>query len=278
MVVELNRKLVRRHFSFQADEYDRYALVQARVVARLLQILDNELLTGRCLEIGTGTGHFSAELVKGHPGLEPVVSDLAHGMTRHAAQRVSAALAVDADAGSLPFRPASFQTVISSSVYQWVEDLALAFAEVERVLLPGGLFVFALFGERSLHELRTSHRRAVNEIQEGRTSHAQEFPSEAELKRALQNSGLQKRQLFSEQELEYHPSVPTLLRSLKKIGAGNASNRRPPGLASRQVMQRMIDVYNETFGSSAGIPATYQVIYGVARKDVQTICRTAHLR
>jgi len=268
MVIELNRNLVRSHFSSQAEEYDRYALVQTRVVDRLLQLVAVETLTGRCLEIGTGTGRFSAELVKTHPALQPVVSDLAHGMTRHAAQRVKDALAVDADAGCLPFRPASFATVISSSVYQWVEDLTSAFREVERVLRPGGLFVFALFGEQSLHELRTSHQLAVNELQAGRMSHAQEFPAEAELKQTMNNSRLQCLQLFSEQEVEFHANVPDLLRSLKKIGAGNASRHRPPGLASRQVMQRMIDIYVGRYSSNSGVPATYQVIYGVARKSL----------
>lgn len=268
MSFELNRQLVRRHFSSQADEYDRYARVQARVVERLVAIAGEiGLAAGRCLEIGTGTGHLTAELYRCSPQLEPVVSDLAHTMTRHAAQRLNGCPALDADAGSLPFRPNSFCTVVSSSVYQWVDDLNAAFAEVERILLPGGVFIFALFGEQSLHELRTSHRRALAELQVGRSSHAQRFPSEQEVGRALRDNGLQVRQLFSEFEEDFHADVPTLLRGLKKIGAGNASTRRPPGLASRQVVQRMIDIYTAAFGSPAGIPATYQVVYGVAGKN-----------
>jgi len=264
---ELNLKLVRQHFSCHAEEYDRYAVVQARVVARLLEILAHTDLTGgRCLEIGTGTGRFSAELVRRIPEFKPVLSDIAHGMTLHAAQRLAGSMAVDADASRLPFAAATFRSVLSSSVYQWVEDLPAAFAEVQRVLLPGGNFVFALFGEQSLYELRGSHRRAVRDLKSGRDSHVQGFPGEKDVRQSLAVDGLQVVQLYSEQEVEFHPSVPALLRNLKKIGAGNASAQRPPGLASRQVMQRMIEFYGETFGSEEGIPATYQVIYGVARK------------
>lgn len=271
MVSELNRQLVRRHFSSQADEYDRYARVQARVVDRLVAIAGEVgLAAGLCLEIGSGTGHLSDQLWRRTPQLEPVVSDLAHTMTRRAAQRLNGCPALDADAASLPFQPNSICTVVSSSVYQWVDDLTAAFAEVERVLVPGGVFLFALFGEQSLHELRASHRRALAELEVGRPSHAQQFPSEQAVGRALRGSGLQITQLFSELEEDFHANVPALLRSLKKIGAGNASSQRPPGLASRQVMQRMIDIYHAEFGSVAGIPSTYQVVYGVAGKPVRS--------
>jgi malonyl-CoA O-methyltransferase len=267
VATELNRQQIKDHFSRHAEDYDRYALVQTRVVARLLELLRNsDLARGRCLEIGTGTGRFSAELIGQIPGLQPVLTDIAHGMTLHAARRLSGSSAVDADASCLPFAPAVFYSVVSASVYQWIEDLGRAFAEVRRVLCRGGMFAFALFGERSLYELRSSHHQALAELKAGRMSHAQEFPGVAEVASGLAAAGLQVRQLFSEQELEFHPSVPALLRSLKKIGAGNASVQRPPGLASRQVMQRMIDLYTEGFANAAGIPATYQVIYGLAGK------------
>jgi malonyl-CoA O-methyltransferase len=264
---ELDRQLVRDHFSRHAQDYDRYALVQSRVVARLLELLaEFDLTVGQCLEIGTGTGRFSAELVRHNPGVQPVLSDIAHGMTQHAARRLPGSAAVDADASCLPFATAAFQTVVSASVYQWIEDLGEAFAEVQRVLRPGGTFVFALFGERSLDELRTSHHQALADLKTGRASHVQRFPGEGGVASALADAGLEIRQLFSEQELEFHSSVPALLRGLKKIGAGNASAQRPPGLASRQVMQRMIDLYTDAYGTAAGIPATYQVIYGLAGK------------
>jgi malonyl-CoA O-methyltransferase len=64
-------------------------------------------------------------------------------------------------------------------------------------------------------------------------------------------------------EIEYHADVPALLRSLKKIGAQNASSAGPPGLASRRVMQRMMDIYRQRHGVGGRIPATYQVIYGM---------------
>jgi SAM-dependent methyltransferase len=43
-----------------------------------------------------------------------------------------------ADARSLPFPEASFDAVVSTQVYEYVDDIAAALAEARRVLSPGG--------------------------------------------------------------------------------------------------------------------------------------------
>jgi len=264
---DLDRQAVRRHFSAHAGEYERYARVQQRVVERLVGVLPDSLPAGRCLDIGTGTGRLSAEISRRFAGIRPILSDLAHGMTLQARRHLPELPAVDADASALPFAPASFSLVVSASVYQWVEDLPVAFAEVARVLERDGHFVLALFGERSLEELRQAHRQALLELGSPRSSHVQSFPDTGAIAAALDLAGFEPLQLFAELEREVHPGVPALLRALKRIGAGNASSRRPPGLASRQVMERMIRIYREEFGEEGGVPATWQVVYALARKQ-----------
>lgn len=260
----VDKRLVRRHFGRHAEEYDRYAVVQRRVVQKLVSYLPETPPSPLALEIGTGTGSLARALGRKWSELPMVLSDLAHGMTCHARDQVPRAVAVDADAASLPFLTGRFSAVFSTSVYQWVDDLSGAFGEVSRVLSPGGLFGFALFGERSLSELRASHRHAMQRFGRGRLSHAQEYPSVTEVCRALEASDFNIRLLNEEEELDFHPDVPALLRSLKKIGAGNASANRPHGLASRRVMTEMIDYYTRQFGCDEGIVATYHVIYGLA--------------
>ena len=61
---------------------------------------------------------------------------------------------ISADAEWLPFADAAFGLVLSTSTLQWLNSLDLAFAEALRVLAPGGLFCFAMFGEKTLFELR----------------------------------------------------------------------------------------------------------------------------
>lgn len=266
---ELSRLQVRRQFNAHAEEYDRYAVVQQHVVDRLGGLFDWEVEPeGPVLEIGTGTGGLAQRILQSCPDLQLVLADLAHGMTRHARERLAINRAVDADAGELPFAASVFAGITSSSVYQWVEPLPDAFREVTRVLRPGGWFVFALFGENSLCELKTSHRQALLDCGKEQASHVQEFPTIDDVAAALATSGMECTHIFTEQEVEFHQDVLTLLQGLKRIGAGNASKRRPPGLASRQVMQRMMEIYDEKHRCEEGIPATYEVIYTIAGKPV----------
>ncbi len=262
---DIRRDEVRAHFSAHADEYDRYAVVQKRVVAQLLERLPAAPPTGLWLDLGCGTGELAQALRQIQPSQPLLVADIAHGMTCHAAERVADVFAVDADAEALPLADASCSLILSSSMYQWVDDLGRAFAENWRVIRPGGTFLFALFGRATLHELRASHRAALAEAGNPYPSHMQSFPETEAVQKALAAAGFAF-DLWSNEEVEHHPDVATLLRHLKKIGAQNASSKRPPGLASRRVTQRMIDLYGERFAAPQGIPATYEVIYGIATK------------
>ncbi len=262
----LDLERVRRNFSCHAEQYDRYAVVQKRVVKGLLERIGaRKVPAGEALEVGTGTGELTRGLLQICPQVRPVVSDLAHGMTRLASERLPGIAAIDADAHALPVRGGALSLVYSSSVYQWVEDLPLAFAEAARVLAPGGLFACALFAERTLWELREAHRKAASE-RRGH-SHVQSFPTESGVRGALEGAAFTSIELSSCDEIDLHPDVPSLLRALKRIGAGNAAAERPEGLSPRRVIQRMIELYEEKHRRPDGrIPATYHVVYVLARK------------
>ncbi len=265
----LDAQRVRRNFSLRAAEYDSHAAVQRRVVDRLLQLLlEGGPVAGPALEVGTGTGRLSRRLAQLCQGVRPVVSDIAHPMTCRAAVTLPGCSAFDADAQALPVRSGSMALVLSSSVYQWLPELPLAFSESGRVLRPGGHFAFALFGERTLCELRDCHRRAVAETGGRHPSHAQEFPTMMEVQQALAAAGFAHYRLLTAEEWEFHPEVGDLLRSLKCIGAANAAADRPPGLAGRRVMSRLATLY-EAHRRDGRLPATYHIIYGLARKAVR---------
>lgn len=266
--IPLDQGAVRAHFSAHAGDYDRYAVVQQRAVEKLAASLaEQRLRAGLCLDVGTGTGALARALAGSGEGEGFVLCDLAHGMTCTAARGLPSALSCDADARKLPFKDGSFATVVSSSVYQWVSDLPAAFTEVARVLRPGGCFAISLFGERTLGELRSAHRRAIQECAAGSHSHVQSFPAAGEVCAALAAAGLSCRNFSAFPDIEWHPDVPALLRRLKQIGAGNAAAGRPRGLASRQVMTRMIELYEADHRQGGLIPATYEVVSAIAVKE-----------
>lgn len=262
----VSSRQVRQHFSAHASEYDCYAQVQKRVVAGLVARLPADLRPYQlALDLGTGTGDLARQLRERAPELALLVADIAHAMTCAAATRVTKVAGFDADAETLPLRHASVGLILSASMYQWVNDLPQAFTEVQRVLQPGGLFAFALFGDGTLGELRASHCAALAEEGHAASSHMQRFPTVGAVADALKTAGLNGR-LESLDEQEEHPDVPHLLRSLKRIGAQNAASQRPTGLSGRKTIERMMAIYQERYGGNGSIPATYQVIYGLARK------------
>ncbi|WP_298436356.1 methyltransferase domain-containing protein [Geobacter sp.] len=266
----IDRRRVQSAFHRQAGEYDAHAAVQKRVAARLVEIIAAEGVSpARILDVGTGTGLLGRTLGELHPEAFLACIDLAPAMV--AAGRLSLAdrartVVAVADAERLPFPAASFDLVASSSTFQWLECLDAAFAEAWRVLAPGGLFAFALFGEGTFRELKTAYRAALAAADRS-DDRTQRFFSADEVRGALERAGFGVISLTVEDEIEYHPDVPAFLRAVRRIGAGNASPHRPRGLAERRVMVEMMRKYEERFGGPEGIPATYGVIYGVGSKS-----------
>lgn len=92
---------------------------------------------GLGLEVGTGTG---VNLPLHPAGATVVASELSPRLSRRARRRHPTARArlLAADACALPFRSDAFDWVVATFVFCEVEDPARAFAELRRVMRPGG--------------------------------------------------------------------------------------------------------------------------------------------
>jgi malonyl-CoA O-methyltransferase len=263
----VDRQRVRSAFDRQASAYDEAAMVQKVVQERLLALLAAEgVRPGSLLDIGCGTGLLLERLGRLWPHTLMTGCDLAPGMCRAAAGRAGGDRfrLVCADCEQLPFADAAFDLVLSTSTFQWLESLCAAFAEARRVMAPAGLFVFALFGEGTLGELKESWQHAL--AGRGRDDdRLHRFPSVRQVEEGLRGAGFASCRVVAELERERYPDVPHLLRNLKRIGAGNASAVRGGGLGDRRPMVAMMEHYRQCYGDGEGIPATYEVIYGIAR-------------
>ena len=115
-------------------------VAQRKAVREALAIKPGE----QVLDIGAGPGFLAAELAAcASPNGVVVGTDVSESMLAIAAARVASAGGGElrfehADACALPFADASFDAVVSTQVYEYVEDIALALAELARVLRPGG--------------------------------------------------------------------------------------------------------------------------------------------
>lgn len=269
-MVAIDRSRVRNSFHRHATEYDTFACVQKRVVARFGEELCGAGLTpARIIDIGAGTGKLLRLLVERFPGAQVTGMDMAYGMTlaaRHNLPGEGRGRLVTGDAEAVPFADGSFDLVVSTSTFQWLEQLDTAFGEAYRVLEPGGSFRFALFGERTLHELRSSYRQACRAAGRGEENRTRRFVSASDVEAALAGAGFDGCHAHAELELESYPDVPALLRAIRGIGAGNPAPVSCRGLAERRVMLEMMEIYRRVYAAGDLIPATYEVIYGAGEK------------
>lgn len=149
---------VARAFLRGKQSYDREAVIQRAVNARLLQLLECERGSSkRILEVGCCTGMLTEEIARRQaperlfvndlvPEFFDVVSDRLSGADRHLLQPCFG----DIERCDLP---GELDLVVSSSTLQWLDDLDAFFARMAAVLVPGGRLVFSMFGRETLGEV-----------------------------------------------------------------------------------------------------------------------------
>jgi ubiquinone/menaquinone biosynthesis C-methylase UbiE len=103
---------------------------------------------GDALEIGSGTGYFSLNLVQLGVIERLTATDISPGMLERLAGTAEAlgledVATVVTEAETLPFEDESFDLVLGHAVLHHIPDLDKAFAEFRRVLRPGGMIAFA---------------------------------------------------------------------------------------------------------------------------------------
>ncbi|MBI5305203.1 MAG: ubiquinone/menaquinone biosynthesis methyltransferase [Chloroflexi bacterium] len=105
-----------------------------RVAARLAQPPRD----GRALDLATGTGDFAFALREVEPSVRVVGVDFALEMMRRGQKKYPTTNFIAGDMLQLPFTNSSFDCAVNGFVLRNVADVQIAFAEMYRVLKPGG--------------------------------------------------------------------------------------------------------------------------------------------
>jgi malonyl-CoA O-methyltransferase len=257
----LDRAGVRKAFDRASGDYEAAAVLQARVGDEVLQRLDFfKLAPDVVLDLGAGTGRVTGELKRRYRRANVVAVDIAPGMLREALRHMRLFRRfgrVCGDVRRLPFADATVDIAVSNLMLQWCDDLDTAFAEIRRVLKPGGLFAFTTFGPDTLKELRSAWM-AVDDY-----SHVNTFIDMHDIGDALVRAGLTEPVLDVERMTLTYRDVLALMRDLKVIGAHNVTAGRPRGLTGRNAL-RGVEAAYEPARREGRIPATYEVVYGAA--------------
>lgn len=259
-----DKRLIAASFSRAAASYDSVAALQRRVGERLLAQLPVSSAPRDWLDLGCGTGYFSRLLAQRFPGAQGVALDIAEGMLLHARREGGAQRFVVADAEHLPLRDQCLDLLFSSLALQWCADFGQVLSEAQRVLRPGGLLLFSSLCSGTLAELRDSWRAVDGRV------HVNRFRPLEEYRRLSDASGLRPLLLNRETEVLYFSDLRELTHEFKALGASNLNPGRPDGLTGRARVQALRAAY-EAFRQPQGLPATYQVVYGVLRKEEECV-------
>ncbi len=256
----LDQDRVRRCFDRAAETYDAAAVLHGEVRNSLLERLDFTALTPRVVvDAGAGTGHSARALKLRYPKAWVIAIDSSPGMLRAAGRRRSwlrPFSRVCADAERLPLADGSVDMIVSNLMLQWCNPDAV-FAEFRRVLAPQGLLSVSTLGPDTLRELRTAWAAVDAGL------HVNQFTDMHDIGDAMVRAGFASPVLDVERYTLRYVEVQHLAADLRATGTGNAMVGRAKGLTGRKKFAAFRAAY-EAFRLDGRLPATYEVVFGLA--------------
>ncbi len=250
----LDKAKIKQSFALASSTYDGVAVLQRTVGNALLTEVSAK---GTLLDLGCGTGFLTSKLLA---FAQPVIAlDIALPMLQVTQRKLAdTAHYLCADAEQLPLAGQVVDCVFSNLALQWCVNLEAVFADIKRVLKPGGQLVFSIFGPQTLHELKTAWA-TVDSYQ-----HVNDFYNRQQLIGFLKSAGFTEIRVVSKCYYPVYSSVMALMKELKHIGAHNVMVGRNKNITPKTSMQQMISAYGH-HQAEGRIVATFEVIMVKAR-------------
>ncbi len=265
----LNKQRVSEDFSKAAKTYDAAAVVQQEICDRALERLQMlKLKPSMILDIGSGTGKSVRGLQAQFPQSQVIASDISLSMLLQAQQSHNsprqATPSICCDAEHLPFKDESFDLIFSTSTLQWCEDLHQVFAVCSRILKTDGVLIFTSFGPDTLKELRQSW------LQVDTKNHVHNFIDMHHIGDLLLENHYADPVVDMEVITLEYQQVRQLLHDLKDTGSrgkfSTGGNNVFTGLMGKDKFRQFEAAYEAYRQLNGLLPASYEVIYGYARK------------
>ena len=138
--------------TFTATDGDAYERVMGRWSRQLAELFLDFAgeVEGDCLDLGCGTGHLAAAILRRAPGARVTGVDFSPAYVAHARARtdiVGAEFEIG-DACALPFADRSFDRALSLLMLHFVPRATEAVAEMRRVTRPGGVAAATVWDAR----------------------------------------------------------------------------------------------------------------------------------
>ncbi|MEZ5651335.1 MAG: methyltransferase domain-containing protein [Burkholderiaceae bacterium] len=261
----------RRQFARRGAALARADFLYREVERQMLERLDViRLAPERMLDVGCGLGRGLLALAQRYAQAQgvgvdfcaPVLTEAARALrpagsgwlARLLGGRPSSASRLHlicADAAALPLPAASADLVWSNLCLHWVADPAAALRDWYRVIRPGGLVMFSLFGVDTLREIR------------GDGKAVQPFADMHDIGDALREIGFADPVMDTQWITVTFDSPRQLLADVKALG-GNAWRLRRGGLSGRDRQRRWLEALAQQRDDNGRIALTFEIVFGHA--------------
>jgi len=249
---------IQAHFDRLAAAYDAHAALEQEVGRRLVERSRYQQSDPqRILDLGCGTGEATAALKSRYPKALVAGLDIAPAMLARARRRgrlLKPLRVVCADIGSLPLAAHSADLVFSNMAAFWTRDPVGFFAEVRRVLRPGGMFLFSTLGRGSFRQLAAAWAAVDREVE------VPSFPDIMEIGDALAAAGFAEPTLDSDFITLEYARLSALFEELKATG----SSLLVRGGAGWRDQVPALEQAWDPLMNGENYPLGFEIVYGAA--------------
>jgi malonyl-CoA O-methyltransferase len=167
--MELDKTIIKNRFRKSISTYKETAVVQKSISKKLISILGKATTDDTfksILEIGCGTGFLSEELFKiikpYHLYINDIVDDMKCELESIFSDiKFNEWTFLSGDAEKIDF-PLNLDLVISSSTFQWLENLPAFLEKISTSLKPNGILAFSTFGTDNYREIKKIMNRGLD--------------------------------------------------------------------------------------------------------------------
>ena len=256
--MNIDKQHIRQRFHKAASTYDKQAIIQMRVAAKLLALLNNAgcRQPETILEIGSCTGLLTKEIAGSFDSIKKLyindlVPDFQKQIQKKLKLKAESFTFLPGDIESIDL-PGSCDLIISSSTFHWLHNLEQFFQKLSRQIQTDGYLAFAMYGPKNLMEIRQL------------TGIGLEYKNIYELEKMVARH-------FKVITCEEHTETFTfanplmLLNHLRKTGV-NSLDR---STWTRKSLAEFSKKYKDDFSTENGVQLTYHPMYCIAQAEAR---------
>jgi len=166
------------------------------------------------------------------------------------------------DEDLLDFEPEAHDLVVDGLSLHWSNDPVGQLIQIRRALRPDGLFLGAMFGGQTLHELRSCLAEAEIILTGGLSPRIAPMGEIRDLGALLQRAGFALPVADTSVKTVSYRSAFHLMKDLRAMGETNALAQRHKAIPPKALFAEAAKIYAQKYRTADGrIPATFEIVY-----------------